>query len=123
MSVDIKLESGSLSMGYEDFELVSGEECLIQDIRSELFTDIGALYYEPSYGSRVLRYIQGARDNLTLVELKQAVKIALKSDERIVPNSIVIQTEQNANGIIVFINFKAVEYGELSMEVIYENKG
>lgn len=113
---DIRILNGEIALGYEDVGFVEGEECLLQDIRNKLFTDIGALYYDPSYGSRVLRYIQGERDDFTLQELKQTIKIALKTDERIVSNSIGVSFNTSSEKLGIMIEFKTIENEKLTIE-------
>ena len=117
-NTDIKLESGectdSLSLGYEDFELVEGDECLLQDIKSKLFTDLGALFYDKNYGAKVLRFIHGSRDNFALLELKQAIKIALKTDDRIVADTINVLVNTAHEQIIIYIDFKTTQGIQLS---------
>jgi len=119
-NTDIKLESGectdSLSLGYEDFELVERDECLLQDIKSKLFTDFGSLFYDKNYGAKVLRFIHGSRENLALLELKQAVKIALKTDDRIVTDSINVSINTAHEQIIIYIDFKTVEGNDVAFQ-------
>ncbi|MGL4677176.1 MAG: hypothetical protein ACRCWI_05870 [Brevinema sp.] len=83
---DLKLVDGEIVLGYEDLELVSRSECLLQDVRNLLMTDFGALFYDKTYGSGVLRYIQ--TDKSRLKQLKQQIMITLKKDSRINSNSI-----------------------------------
>lgn len=117
---DIKLESGectdSLSFGYEDFELVDGDDCLLQDIRNKLYTDIGALFYDPSYGAKVLRYIHASKDEITFLKLKQMISIALKQDNRINENSLKISVDTKDGKLIISIDFKTVEGNDVTFQ-------
>ncbi|MGL5253804.1 MAG: hypothetical protein ACRC9L_02100 [Brevinema sp.] len=85
ISTDIKLENGEISLGLTDFQLVSGSQCIIQDIITRLSTDIGALFYASSFGESILRFVHAPSSSAS--ELKGAILRALQSESRIIPNS------------------------------------
>ncbi len=113
---DIKLTDGEIVLGYEDFELVSDSDCMLQDVRSLLFTDKGALFYDETYGSGVLRFIHADNSDTMIQELKQSVKIALKTDERIIQNSIAVAAETSGETLDITISFTATDGEDYTLE-------
>lgn len=110
---DIALDAeGEIVWEYADLALVEGKDCLLQDIKTRLMTDIGALFYDTAFGSGVLRYIQAPADELTLLELKAAVKDALETETRIDNNSIAVKVSADKKGVLtVLISFVIAENG------------
>jgi len=114
---DIHVLNREIVFGFEDIELVEGSECLLQDIKTKLYTDIGALFYDPNYGSGILRYIQSNGDELTLLEFKQALKSTLKSDDRIDNNSILVTVKFENDQLKADLKFTA-DKKEFEMELV-----
>lgn len=110
---DIALDAeGEIVLEYADMTLVEGKDCLLQDIKTRLMTDIGALFYDTAFGSGVLRYIQAPADELTLLELKAAVKDALETEPRIDNNSVAVKVSADKEGILsAQISFMIAENG------------
>lgn len=101
LGTDIALDAeGEIVLEYADLALVKGRDCLLQDIKTRLMTDIGALFYDTAFGSGVLRYIQAPADELTLLELKAAVKDALETEPRIDNNSVAIKVSADKKGVL-----------------------
>lgn len=99
-------------MEYAGIALVEGTGCLLQDIKTRLMTDTGTLFYDPSFGSGVLRYIQAPGDELTLLELKAAVKDALETEPLIDNNSVAVNVSADKKGILsAQISFMIAEDG------------
>ncbi len=97
---DIKLDDGEIVCNYDDFEIVY--DSLYQDIKSRLMTDYGALFYDEAYGCGLMRCIQGG----DVLEITQAVKTALKADERISSNTVTVDYENGTvevNGECVLV--------------------
>ncbi|MGL5956783.1 MAG: hypothetical protein ACRC0X_09360 [Brevinema sp.] len=113
---DILVLDGEIVLGYEDLELVSRSECLLQDVRNLLMTDFGALFYDKTYGSGVLRYIH--TDKSRLRQLKQQIMIALKKDSKIVSNSIKTDITIQENGITISVEFKTLDHEKLSTNIL-----
>lgn len=98
---DIALDAeGEIVLEYADMALVEGTGCLLQDIKTRLMTDIGALFYDTAFGSGVLRYIQAPADELTLLELKAAVKDALETEPRIDNTGVAVKVSADKEGIL-----------------------
>ena len=121
IDTDIRVDDGcdvlEIAIGYEDLELVSGDECLLQDIRNKLYTDIGALFYDLSYGAKVLRYIHAPKDEMTFLKLKQIIIIALKQDNRINENSVKIEINTQDDKLVIKIDFKTITNENLNLEI------
>ncbi len=115
---DIKITDDEIALGLDDLELVSDDDCLLQDIRNTLYTDTGALFYDSSYGAKVLRYIQEDHTSITFNELKQIVKIALKSDSRIVANTIEITITSQDESVVIDIDFQTTDGTQLSIQEV-----
>lgn len=107
--IDIKLQDGEIVMGFEDVDLVSGNDCLIQDIRNKLLTYFGTLFYDKKYGSGLLKYIQAEKNDITLRQIKQDIRITLKEDERIDPNSIKVSFDTSSEKLVIMIDFRIIE--------------
>ncbi len=115
---DIKITDGEIALSYNDIELVSDDDCLLQDIRNVIYTDTGTLFYDSSYGAKVLRYIQEDHTSVTFNELKQIIKIALKSDSRVVANTIEITITSQDESIIIDIDFQTTTGSQLSIQEV-----
>ncbi|MGL6081497.1 MAG: hypothetical protein ACRC4N_03200 [Gammaproteobacteria bacterium] len=121
---DIRLLNGEITLNqvnfntplYEvDFELIYDEETLIQDIREQLYTNVGALFYDTHYGTGILRYIQSFQDELTLLKLKQQIQVSLKQDPRINKDSIRIQITPDTQQLTIYIDFQTKNGQSLSL--------
>lgn len=110
---DIALDTeGEIVLEYADMALIEGKDCLLQDMRTRLMTDIGALFYDTAFGSGVLRYIRAPADELTMLELKAAVKDALETEPRIDNNSVAVKVSADKEGILsAQISFMIAENG------------
>ncbi len=77
---DIKLtESWQLTQATNgDAPIITGIECLIQDIKLEALTQEGELFYDSDYGWSLLDFIQSDDDDLTRLEIKERVKSKLE---------------------------------------------
>lgn len=113
LGTDIALDAeGEIVLEYADLALVEGTGCLLQDMRTRLMTDTGALFYDNSFGSGVLRYIQASADELTLLELKAALKDTLETESRIDSNSVAVKVSADKEGILsAQISFVIAESG------------
>ncbi|SFB88630.1 Protein of unknown function [Brevinema andersonii] len=98
---DIALTTeGEISLEYDNIGLVSGTECILQDIKTRLMTDKRALFYDPSFGSGLLRYIHASADEGTLLELKAVIKEALEQEPRVKEGSVRVKTFLNKEGVL-----------------------
>lgn len=71
-----------------DTETVSGDRCLLQDVKHRLLTYPGDLWTDSEYGAGVQRYIQAEDTEMNRLELKQQIKIRIAMDPRIDQESI-----------------------------------
>ena len=75
----------------DDFELIpagnlgttQGIPCLMQDIIHRLLTPKGNLFYNPSYGVDIYKYINDENDFLNRMSLVQEIKKEVESDPRV----------------------------------------
>lgn len=87
---DIKLdESWQLTQAANgDAPIVSGIECLIQDIKLEALTQEGELFYDLTYGWSLLDFIQSDDDDLTRLEIKERVRNKLEKRPEVDAESV-----------------------------------
>lgn len=101
-NTDILLDSNGqpIVSSSGDFEIVSNQECWIQDIRMEIGTDEAELFYEDekgieAYGFSITDFLQKNYDDFTETEIRQRIAQKLKKrtdiDERTI--NIDIQVE------------------------------
>lgn len=101
---DICLQNGELVLENGDLQLISNDDCLLQDLRSKMCTSKGALFYDIKYGAGILNFIHQTVDDNTILSLKQQVSIAL-NDNRIEMNSIDINISPIDSGVNIEIDF------------------
>lgn len=89
---DLRLsKEGNFALSSDgDAAIVSGIDCLIQDIKHRLITYPGDLWLHPEYGSELRHFLQSTDDEMTRLELQQVIYLALKDDELIDPESITV---------------------------------
>lgn len=71
-----------------DMETVSGDNCLLQDVRHRLLTFPGDLWTDTEYGAGIQRYIQAEDTEMNRLELQQRIKTRIAMDTRIDQESI-----------------------------------
>ena len=125
---DIRLDSSwKLTQAANgDAPVVSGTECLLQDIRLESLTQEGELFYDPDYGWSLLDFLQGEDSKLKRAAIEMRVRQRLSKRTAIDPASIrtVISFLEDALRIqVLFLSArmedKTQEYGlEINLDRI-----
>lgn len=114
--VDVLLDEDGQPMpdGNGDLSLVSGDECWFQDIKNEILTQEGELFYEDeegndSYGWGLLDFLQAEGDEFLRLEIQQRIRAKLVKRDYIDATSI--HTEISFNGRLCHINvaFKRID--------------
>lgn len=114
--VDILLDEDGQPVpdGNRDLALVSGDECWFQDIKNEMLTQEGELFYEDeegndSYGWGLLDFLQAEGDEFLRLEIQQRIRAKLVKRDYIDATSI--HTEISFDGRLCHINvsFKRVD--------------
>lgn len=102
----------------EDFELIpagnlgttQGIPCLMQDIIHRLLTPKGNLFYNPSYGVDIYKYINDENDFLNRMGLVQEIKKEVESDPRVKTGSAsVIIKGWDLTEIKLLISFNPID--------------
>jgi hypothetical protein len=108
---DILLSDGNfVAAPNGDLETISGLECFIQEIKHEMMTYPGDLFYDPEYGFGLLDFIHKKSTDINKLELKQRIKTKLSTYEQINRDTIKIKIAQWKQDIInITITFKAYE--------------
>lgn len=90
---DIRLDDAwQLTQGANgDAPLISGTDCLLQDIRLEALTQEGELFYNKEYGWSLLDFVQrDPDDGMTILEIQERVKSKLSRRPEVDADSITV---------------------------------
>lgn len=118
-----------------DVAIVAEEDCWIQDLKNEVLTEEGELFYEDeeeddAYGFGMLDFLQQERDmedeedDFLITEIRQ--RISAKLSKRKYIDSSTVQTEVSyiESGIKIDTSFKRVDDETLyNMDIDIENTG
>jgi hypothetical protein len=91
-----------------DTPLVSGLDCLFQDIQLEALTQEGELFYDETWGWSLLDFIQSQDDDIVRLEIQQRVKDKLKNRSEIDTETIETELAFDSDMISVKVSFKFV---------------
>ncbi len=85
LGYDLKIaETGDLMLSSTgDLELISGKDCLLQDVRHRLETSYGDLFGHEDFGSVLFQYLGQADTELNRALIKRSVVTALAQEKRI----------------------------------------
>lgn len=110
LGTDIRLTTGDLvPHPAGDVETVTGLECLRQDLALRLTTPIGSLRWDPSFGTRLFRYIRVPNTELNRRALEQDARLDAEADPRVEPGSATAEVVQWDNSrLIVAITVQPV---------------
>lgn len=88
-----------------DAPLVSGFDCIMQDIRLEAMTQEGELFYDDTWGWSLLDFIQSEDDELTIIEIGERVREKLEKREVVDAETISTDVKLEADAIKIFVTF------------------
>jgi phage baseplate assembly protein W len=87
---DMLLTNGDLTLHPAgDVATVEGLACLAQDLALRLTTPVGSCFLDPTYGTRVFRYLNGSNTPLHQQALLQDLRLDAEQDPRVEPGSAV----------------------------------
>lgn len=100
-------ESGDLMLNPSgDLEIVSGRDCLLQDVRHRLETSHGDLFGHDDFGSLLFIYLGQPDTELNRALIKRSVVNALELEKRINPKTVQVEIVKfTAEEIQVEISF------------------
>jgi phage baseplate assembly protein W len=121
---DIKLSEWDIVITDGDLELVSGVDCLKQDLVYAFLTPLFYWGMEPDYGSRLAEFVEGGADDLYLSNLKRAVYEVFDKEPRVKRKSAKVELYRVADGIEIENEFLPIdEATSESMLIVIENGG
>ena len=93
-----------------DAQTVSDYDCLVQDIKHRLLTYLGDLWLHEEYGCRIRDFIQAENNELNRLELEQMIRLTIKDEELINPESIRVSVNSwDREGITMKASFWPVD--------------
>lgn len=117
--VDIRLDENGQPVAAEDgeSELVSDDDCWLQDLKNEAMCEEGELFYEDqegddSYGWGLLDFMQGEYDDFTEMEIQQRVRSKMAKRSYIDSGSIQTEVTFDGHNYNVRIKFKRTDSDE-----------
>lgn len=107
---DIRLDdSGQLTRAANgDAPLVSGVDCLLQDIRLEALTQEGELFYDPDFGWSLLDFVQSEDDGMLELEIQQRIRDKLSKHSEIDVETVSTAVRFNNDVIHIHTEFQFV---------------
>lgn len=104
---DIKLDSSwqLTQAATGDAPLVSGFDCIMQDIRLEAMTQEGELFYDAEWGWSLLDFIQSEDDELTIIEIGERVREKLERRDIIDAETIATDVKLENDALKIYVTF------------------
>lgn len=104
---DIKLDSSwhLTQAATGDAPLVSGFDCIMQDIRLEAMTQAGELFYDTEWGWSLLDFVQSEDDELTIIEIGERIREKLERREIVDSETISTEVKLEDDALKVFTTF------------------
>lgn len=104
---DIRLDSSwqLTQAATGDAPLVSGFDCIMQDIRLEAMTQEGELFYDTEWGWSLLDFVQSEDDELTIIEIKERVRDKLERRDIIDAETITTDVKLKADTLKIYVTF------------------
>lgn len=114
--VDIRLDADGQPVAVEDGEsdIVSDDECWLQDLKNEAMCEEGELFYEDqeggeSYGWGLLDFLQGEYDEFAEMEIQQRIRSKLAKRPYIDSGSVQITVRFDGHRYNVIVRFKRTD--------------
>lgn len=106
-----------------DAPIVSGIDCLVQDIKLESLTQEGELFYNLEYGWSLLDFIQRDDDDLTRLEIKDRVRNKLEKRVEIYIESVRTEIEFNEDALGLEVSFRLNSGDAVKIDVALSRVG
>lgn len=112
--VDILLSENQIKKAANgDCMIASGKESLIQDIKLEIQTNEGELFFDESYGFSLVDFLhREPEDEFLKLEIKKRFQEKLAKREEIDQNKIEVTVESNDTTILIHLVFQMKESEE-----------
>lgn len=86
---DMEFSNQFQTLATGDTAIVSGRNCLAQDLRHALTTPKGDLWYEPTYGVDIYKYLKNEINEVNRLSLELEIVLTIEADPRVVANSAI----------------------------------
>lgn len=89
-----------------DAQIIKGVECVVQDIRNELMTYIGNLFYDEGYGGKLIKFVNKPNSEINRIELIQSIEEIISRNELVESESIECEFIQwDLKQILISVSF------------------
>jgi phage baseplate assembly protein W len=124
LGTDLKLTDFDLTVSDGDIELVTGAECVKQDLSHALQTPLFFWGMEMDFGSRLAEFVQGGNDPFYFADLRIAVNEVFEKEVRVQPDSWQIELYKVGSGVEIESEFMPIEQETPeSLTVIVTDRG
>ncbi|MDL2288264.1 DUF2634 domain-containing protein [Oscillospiraceae bacterium OttesenSCG-928-F05] len=88
-----------------DAAVISGVDCLLQDICLEAMTEAGDLFYAPDWGWSLLEFLQAEHDAMTEMEILRRIRGKLSERDAVDGDSIEIKSRFSDDILHILVRF------------------
>nr|DAP14038.1 MAG TPA: baseplate wedge protein [Caudoviricetes sp.] len=104
-----------------DAPIVSGLDCVYQDIRLEALSQEGELFYDSAWGWSLLDFVQSEDDELLRLEIQSRIKEKLSRRSEIDVESISTVVDFNDDTLNVHVTFQFVDESQSrSLDIVVD---
>lgn len=96
-----------------DAPVVSGINCLLQDIRLEAVTQEGELFYDTAWGWSLLDFVQSEDDDMLELEIQQRIRSKLSRRSEVDVETISTSVSFSNDVISIHTKFQFVDDSEV----------
>lgn len=105
-----------------DAQIVKGIECILQDVKNELMTYIGNLFYDENYGGKIVKFVNKPNNEINRIELIQSIEEIVSRNEKVEAESIECEVVQwDLKQIVISITFYIDDKKQILLAEIGEN--
>ena len=124
LGTDIKLTNFDMSIDDGDIELVTGKDCVKQDLLHAFLTPFFYWGMTIEFGSRLVEFVGGGNDPFYVADLRRAVDEVFQKEFRVQPDSWQVEVYKKASGVEIECEFLPIEQETSeSMKFIINNRG
>lgn len=105
LGTDIKLTNWDITIADGDIELVTGAECVKQDLSHAFQTPLFFWGMAIEHGSRLIEFVNGGDDVFYIADLRRAINEVFEKNTRVQPDSWLINLYKKTTGIRIECEF------------------
>lgn len=106
-----------------DFMIAEPKESFMQDLRLELQTNAGELFYDENYGYTLVEFLHREEDAFLKLEIKKRIQEKLAKREEVDKSSIQVAVKIEEERLKVKIIFQTVEGQNEELDVVVSGLG